>query len=340
MSSTKNDFKDPGFVFGLGVGAIVGIALGLFVLSALGILDASTGAGPTVPATDLPLTAPPQPERTGTGPDPMSATSPTPTTSPTLTPDPTVTPTPMPLEGEAFSIGKSVQGRDLKVVRFGSGPIVRMIIGAIHGGYEWNTAALVQRLVDELRAGILTVPPDITLYLLPDFNPDGSRNYPGSIYGRSNANRVDLNRNWDSHWQADWPRSGCFNYAPLTAGEAPFSEPETQALSKFLLDNHVDALISYHSQMGAIFATGSSPLHPAADDLARRLSVVSGYLYPPPETGCLYTGQLVDWAVDHDIVALTIELTTHESLDLEINHKVFNAFLAWKRPAEPGGEGE
>lgn len=322
--------RDRYILFGFLVGGLAGIALGLMALSALGILPPASLPPPTEEGDNLPTSETSTPVESIEATTTLANLDPTPV--PIIIPTGTPTSTPLPPEGQAFSIGQSVQGREIKVVRFGSGPIVRMIIGAIHGGYEWNTAALVQKMIDELRAGTLTVPPDITLYILPDLNPDGSINFPGDIYGRANANGVDLNRNWDSHWQADWPRTGCFNAVPISAGQAPFSEPETKALSEFLSNNRVDALISYHSRMGAIFATGSSPLHPAADDLAKTLAAVSGYLYPPPGTGCLYTGQLVDWAVDHDIVALTIELTTHESLDLEINRKVFEAFLTWRRP--------
>jgi len=48
-----------------------------------------------------------------------------------------------------------------------------MIIGGIHGGYEANTATLVYMLRDDLRSGLIKVPGDITLYLLPMLNPDG-----------------------------------------------------------------------------------------------------------------------------------------------------------------------
>lgn len=309
----------------MAVGAFIGLVAGLLTLAALtaaGVPTLLSAAPALLPAT---LPSPTLP---------ASATLPPPseTPLPSPSPSPTITPTPLPPEGEAFSIGQSVQGRDLLVVRFGSGPIVRMIVGGIHGGYEANTVILSQLLIEDLRSGRLVVPPELTLYILPNMNPDGYYNHLNSSYGRANANGVDLNRNFDSHWVADWPRTGCFNYVAITAGAQPFSEPEARALRDFLLANRVDALIAYHSQMGAIFSHGSSPLPPAGDDLARTLAQASGYLYPPPDTGCLYTGQLVDWSLDNDILALTVELTTHESTDIEINRRMIEAFLAWRRP--------
>ena len=252
--------------------------------------------------------------------------------TPTVTPTSTLTSTPLPLEGEAFSIGESIEGKSLDVYRFGSGPIVRVIIGAIHGGYESNTATLAWMLRDDLRKGTMTVPEDITLYLLPLFNPDGFYDFTNQPEGRSNARGVDLNRNWDVYWKLDWNRTGCFNYFPVTAGEYAFSEPETQALRDFLLANRVDALISYHSAMSAIFAGGRPEPDLASDSLARTLSAVSFYLYPPVnDPGCEYTGQLIDWASAHGIAAVDVELTDHQSTDIEINRKVLQAFLAWKR---------
>lgn len=258
----------------------------------------------------------------------------TPVFAPTFTHTPTleVTKTPLPPEGEAFSIGESLEGKPLDVYRFGNGPTARMIVGAIHGGYESNTGTLVYLLRDEFRKGSITVPDDITLFLLPVFNPDGFYDYLNLPQGRSNANGVDLNRNWDASWQADWDRTGCFNHTYISAGAEPFSEPETRALHDFLLANHVDALISYHSAMSAIFAGGQPESDPASDSLARALSKVSFYLYPPiNDPGCQYTGQLIDWASMNGIAAVDVELTDHESNDILINRELVQVFLRWKR---------
>ncbi len=250
----------------------------------------------------------------------------------TASPEPSITPTALPPEGQAFSIGFSVEGKSLDMYRFGSGPIVRVIIGAIHGGHETNTSTLIYKLRNELRSGSITVPPEITLYLLPIFNPDGYFDYTNQSLGRANAHGVDLNRNWDASWTSSWDRTNCFNAYPIGAGEYAFSEPETAALRDFLLNNHVDALISYHSAMSVIFAGGQPVPDPASESLARALSAVSFYLYPPViDPGCEYTGQLIDWAAQNGIAAVDIELTDHQSTDILINLKVLEVFLDWER---------
>lgn len=46
---------------------------------------------------------------------------------------------------------------------------------------------------------------------------------------------VDLNRNWDFHWgERGSSNDPCSEYY---AGPYPFSEPETKAISSFLMDN-------------------------------------------------------------------------------------------------------
>lgn len=313
------------------------LAIGFFIFSALVtsltllfVLLARKPA-PSLSPFSLPFlhTSTPSPTATATF---FTPTLPFAPLIPTITFTPTLTPTPLPPEGETFSIGTSIEGKSLDVYRFGSGPIVRVIIGGIHGGYEGNTSTLVWLLRDDLRNGLIAVPEDITLYLLPVFNPDGFYDYTNQPEGRSNARGVDINRNWDALWQADWDRTGCFNYIRITAGEFPFSEPEAQALRDFLLNNRVDALISYHSAMSAIFAGGRPQPDPASDSLARALSTASFYLYPPVnDPGCQYTGQLIDWASQNGIAAVDVELTDHQSTDIDINRKVLQAFLAWKR---------
>lgn len=304
-----------------------GVAAILFALFLVSVNLVSGQPALAIPFAETPTFLPAATEEIAATPTLISAPA-----APTVTPTPAATSTPLPPEGEAFSIGQSIEGKSLDVYRFGSGPIVRVIIGAIHGGYESNTATLAWMLRDDLRNGLFVVPEDITLYLLPLFNPDGFYDFLNKPSGRANARGVDLNRNWDAYWAADWDRKGCFNYTYITAGEFPFSEPETIALRDFLLANRADALISYHSAMSAIFAGGRPLPDPASDSLARALSAATFYLYPPVnDPGCQYTGQLIDWASANGIAAVDVELTDHQSSDILINRKALEAFLAWRR---------
>lgn len=327
-----------GKVLGLGWGKIALLAalvalLG-FGVGALAAVDFEGGAS-LPPVTLMPTLEPPLPTNT---PNPTATASPTASLTPTatLTPSPTVTPTPQPTptmwaSGEAGIIGYSVERRPIKVYRFGHGADQRMVIAGIHGGYEANTVELAYALIKRIRSNPGVIPPDVTLFILPLLNPDGYADHPGQTYGRANAHGVDLNRNFDAFWAADWPREGCWNALPITAGPHPFSEPETIALRDFILrpDIHLTALVSYHSAAHAIFAGGQPP-DPKSVSLAKALAAASGYTFPPNNYSCKLTGQLIDWAVQQGIAAVDVELTTHHDLDLEQNWRLLQRFLLWK----------
>src|SRR5689334_6219205 len=155
----------------------------------------------------------------------------TPSPTPSWTPHATRTPTRPPATRAAnlTIIGYSVLGRPLEVYRYGIGPLERMIIGGIHGNYEWNSIALTDQLIAYLPAHPELIPPDSTLYILRSLNPDAEAYEHNSLDGRANANNVDLNRNWPSHWVAGGPRSGCWARKQLTTGAYAGSEPETVA---------------------------------------------------------------------------------------------------------------
>ncbi len=214
------------------------------------------------------------------------------------------------------------------VYRFGSGPDNRLIIAGIHGGNEWNTIALANALIAYVHEHPEIIPPDKTLYILPNLNPDGEARAHG-VDGRVNAHGVDLNRNWPYRWAADWDRTHCWSYRPVTAGKAPASEPETQALMHFIQATHPSALISYHSAALGVFA-GGVPDFPPSLSLAETLSHAGGYRYPAVDIGCDYTGNLTDWASSvMGIPAVDIELTDHTHTDFKKNLRVLRAFLNW-----------
>ena len=305
------------------LGCLVGMGMLIWLFGKTPFLPLAGRADmPVIPIhTFTPLPPSPTPDFT-LSPQP----TPTPEPTPTLTPTPEVTATPMGRQGIPFTIGYTAEERPLEVVRFGSGPSRRMIIAGIHGGYEVNTIFLADELIEHLQKNPSLVPPDVTLYILRLFNPDGAARGP---WGRANANNVDLNRNWGINWQDYWDRSGCYPDTTITGGPYPHSENETQALASFLVTQEVEALISYHSAALGIFAGGAFAESPSTS-LAKTLAAVSGYPYPPIDSGCEYTGQLVDWAAMIDIAAVDLELSNHTDTEFKTNLKVLEAFLNWK----------
>ncbi len=105
------------------------------------------------------------------------------------------------------SIGKSVQGRDLWVLKISDNVSVDEVepefkyISSMHGN-EITGRELTQFLIKDLLEGygkdkrITDLINNTEIYIMPSMNPDGSKNRR-----RENANRVDLNRNfpnWNS----------------------------------------------------------------------------------------------------------------------------------------------
>ncbi|MEE4195357.1 MAG: M14 family zinc carboxypeptidase [Anaerolineae bacterium] len=284
----------------------------------------------SIPATSQPSITPSATE--------TPSPTPTPTVIPTATQTPLPTATPI-LDADGQTpriIGYSVEGRPLEMYRFGTGEDHRLIIAGIHGGYEYNTVDLAYELITYLQENLELVPQEMTLFLLPALNVDGYTNLRGAYEGRPNANGVDLNRNWNWNWKADWEKSGCWNYAPINGGTSPFSEPETEALRQFILDENINALISYHSAALGIFHGGSPEPHPGSVSLAETAASVSPYAYPAIDYGlCEVTGMLAHWAADQNIAAIDIELTNHAYTDYEINVEILKAFLNWQNPTTP-----
>ena len=268
---------------------------------------------------------------------PTTTNTATPTNTSTLTPSPTITltptqtftPTPVPFSEGPIVIGYSVQNRPLEVYRFGTGSTERLIVAGMHGGAEYNTVQLADELITYINEHPEVIPAGMTLYIMHDLNPDGVA-LAHDYRGRANANGVDLNRNWDANWQAKWPPANCWSLTVVTAGTGPGSEPETKALMTFIQAHAFDALINYHSAALGIFAGGLPP-DKYSVSLADTVAKVTTYPYPPVDTGCMYTGAFTDWADVHGIAAIDVELTSHTHTDFDMNLKVLDAFLKWKR---------
>lgn len=255
---------------------------------------------------------------------------------PSVTPNPLSTPfeqykTPTPFvltQGpRPIIIGYSVSRRPMQVYKFGQGERQIMIAAGIHGGYEWNTIALADELILYVNEHPEIIPSDVTLYILRNINPDGDAR-AHTIEGRVNNHGVDLNRNFPENWQAKWDRDGCWDLTETTGGSGPGSEPETKAVMNFLSSHRIEALISYHSAALGVFP-GGEPWDEESIELAKALSKVTFYPYPPIDTGCYYTGTLADYAVSLGAAAVDMELRNHRDTDFSLNLKALKILLDW-----------
>jgi protein MpaA len=133
-----------------------------------------------------------------------------------------------PSHAHAETIGHSVQGRPITLVRVGdpNAPRKLLVVGSVHGN-EPAGRGIVADLEHASPA------PDTQLLLIEDLNPDGHARDT-----RTNAHGVDLNRNSPEHWAG--------------AGPHPWSEPETRALRALILRERPTLTIYYHQPFGLV----------------------------------------------------------------------------------------
>ena len=196
---------------------------------------------------------------------------------------------PAPIPERVTEIGRSVEGRPIVMHTFGSGPHPVLILGGIHGS-EKNSADCAALLVEHLKLH----PPVAPIAVIPAANPDGLARGV-----RTNAHRVDLNRNFPT---ANWTLS---HYkGPYFGGPSAGSEPETQAYINILNTLEPSRILSIHSIVGNTCNNYDGPAEP----LARLMSPLNGY--PAKDTiGYPTPGSLGAWAgIDRKIPMITLEL--------------------------------
>lgn len=131
-------------------------------------------------------------------------------------------------------------------------------------------------------------------------NPDGCQ------FGlRANANGVDLNRNFAStNWQAGetvyrWNSQATERDVILSTGQAPASEPETQALCQLIETLQPAWIVSFHDPLGCIDDPLRSELGQwLADSFQLPLVADVGYATP---------GSFGSWCAEQNLPCITAE---------------------------------
>lgn len=233
-------------------------------------------------------------------------------------------------------IGNSVGGRPIYSYRLGSGAIDIVIVGGIHGGYEWNTVVLAEEFLSHFQVREADVSPAIALHIVPNANPDGLAVVSGvdgifqptevisnTLAGRFNANGVDLNRNWDCLWTAQ----ALWRDQTVSAGIHPFSEPETESLSRFFLEIDPALVIFLHSAAEAVYVSGCPDPDPVSAEMAAIYGLAANYPVYPTFDHYTITGDAGDWLTTQAIPSFTVELSSHETTDWDRNLEGLMAIL-------------
>ncbi len=237
-------------------------------------------------------------------------------------------------------IGTSVEGRKIESYTYGTGDKHLVFVGGIHGGYEWNSVLLAYQFMDYLKQNPAAVPAELKISVVPSANPDGVFKVVGKEgrfssadvstsklvleSARFNAHSVDLNRNFDCKWKPE----STWKTKKVSAGTAAFSEPEAVAIRDFVLSDRPEAVVFWHSQADAVYASEcEAGILPETLDLMNTYAAASGYSPVKSFDAYEISGDAEGWLASIGIPAVTVELKTHETVEWEQNLAGVRALL-------------
>lgn len=234
---------------------------------------------------------------------------------------------------EIVEYGESLEGRSLLAIHIfrKNAPVglSAMVSGNIHGNEMVGNRmamAIARRLVegDGKDPWISNLLDKMEFWILPCINPDGyfhtvemymNGEYKGQ---RKNMHNVDLNRNFllpgPRKLKINWAGSKDPNH-PNYYGPYPLSEPETQAIKRFLDEHQIFASINFHSVAGVLFPARCThrkcaKLHQKMGKAFRKHQPAVKYIYVKwPNWIDTFTGELEDMQYHfYGTLAIDIEI--------------------------------
>lgn len=224
--------------------------------------------------------------------------------------------------GAESIVGTSVNGTNIIAYHFGNGDKEVLFVGGVHGSYSPNTSAVASELVSYLSANPAVVPSNLIVTVIPTLNPDGKAQT--GTAGRFNANNVDLNRNFD----CDWSETAVWQSKEVSGGEAPFSEPEAQALRSYVESYDPIAAVVWFSAEGKVYpsACDGTPSK-ASVELAATFASAAGYPAEAKFDAYAITGDMVNWMAKQGIPAISVLLSDHQNTEWTKNRAGIEAVL-------------
>ena len=267
------------------------------------------------------------------------------------------------------SIGKTVLGRDIPVIRIGNlnSRYHVLLQGAIHGR-EHLTAWLLMATADYwLDHGILGYG-NVCYHIIPMTNPDGviisqtgilnddqreiylsdkeigyTTRSEGSYaeLWKANGEGIDINRNFPAGWELIDDRTG--PSSQQYQGNKPFCAAEAVALRDYTLKFAFDATISYHATGSLIYYSygDKESVNSKSQSMAKAVREISGY--DLESSNGIDGAGYKDWVIEElEIPSLTIEIGCEEAAlaEREINsifvrnYRVLPAVARWLQMQE------
>ncbi len=221
------------------------------------------------------------------------------------------------------AIGTSVNGRSITAYTFGSGAKTVVFVGGLHGT-ERSSVHTLEAWIDELETNYADIPSNVTVRVIPNASPDSY-----ATWSRTNANGVDLNRNFPSaDWVSDVYQPGSVELAG-GGGDEPLSEPESAALAAYISNTGPSLVLTYHAVARAVISNGSGNSHQLAQTYASHAGYSVGtaatedaiFAYPT-------TGEFETWLHDTmGIPTLLVENATTSSNEIASHRSAMWAML-------------
>lgn len=259
------------------------------------------------------------------------------------------------------SIGSSVEGRELTLIKLGKGDMKIILCGS-HHAREYISSSYLMKMVEEysnayLNSGyfgkynVKEILDKISIYIVPMVNPDGVNLVnkglaavnnqeaveamvmlrPSHREWKANINGVDLNRQYPAKWDEKYdevgkPASESFK------GTAAGTEPEIQAMMKLSRDNEFVLAASFHTKGNVIYWAdrGTVSLIPGVKEMTKKLAALTRYQnMPVSENPSIYGAGYENWfRLEFLRPAFCIELTPYNKTDLPHDDKKFDS-LVW-----------
>ena len=232
-----------------------------------------------------------------------------------------------------MSLGRSLLGREIPVIRLGQGRDTVVYVGALSGQDSLTAGVLMEFVADylshlekndlvfERRMKVLSH--ERTVFVIPMLNPDGvgyalhgvGKENPlservrgmngGEDFSRwcANARGVDLAHNFETGFAAYKERERAKNTpcgAPVGySGEYPESEPETASLCRFLrsIAPDIKGILHLRCGTGEVLCPCADKLSAKSMAVGRVLSRSAGYRLLSP-TELTPAGGLSEWCIE------------------------------------------
>jgi g-D-glutamyl-meso-diaminopimelate peptidase len=212
--------------------------------------------------------------------------------------------------------GKSVMGKNLPVIKIGTGEKEVFYSASIHAN-EWINSVVFMKFVEDFAKAYESngeifgykareIFEKTSIYIAPMTNPDGvdlvlwqipttsaryinarsiASNYPDIPFPdgwKSNIVGIDLNLQFPAEWylaRENKYNQGFIRPAPRDfVGYSPLTEPESISLYEFTLAHNFSLILSYHTQGEVIFWRYLNFEPEGAENLGKEFEKVSGYI--------------------------------------------------------------